>query len=303
MLFMPGHKLDWMLKAGKFGADALIFDLEDAVPVPLKAAARETVGQALTELRDAPYGRFVRVNGWTTGHFLADVQAVVREGLDGIILAKADDATQVAALDLVLGELEMSMGLPLGRIEIVPTSEGAHGMYSVFDICMTSPRIKRAGSVIVAVPGGDPIRALDLRISADGHEYLFYGAQQVMGVRAAGVPYVLGGMSTELEDLDLVRRIHTVARDMGALGSMCIHPKHVPILNEVYAPTSEEVEEAKEILNLMADAVARGEAAVRFKGRMVDYAHVRQSLVLLKQAESLGMDVGVIPEVAVLSFA
>jgi citrate lyase subunit beta/citryl-CoA lyase len=108
-------------------------------------------------------------------------------------------------------------------------------------------------------------------------------------------------MSTELENLDLVRRIHTVARDMGALGSMCIHPSHVPVLNEVYAPSPKEIAEAQEILNLMADAVAKGEAAVRFKGRMIDYAHVRASLVLLKQAESFGIDVGPIPEVEVLS--
>jgi citrate lyase subunit beta/citryl-CoA lyase len=110
-------------------------------------------------------------------------------------------------------------------------------------------------------------------------------------------------MSTELEDLDLVRQIHTTARNMGALGSMCIHPSHVPILNEVYGPSPEEVEEALQVLRLMADAVAKGEAAVRFNGRMVDYAHVRASLVLLKQAESLGIDVGPIPEVEVLSFA
>src|SRR5439155_16910892 len=108
MLFVPGHKLDWMLKAPKYGADALMFDLEDAVEVTAKPAARKAVATAIGELRNGSFGRFVRVNGWRTGFLLDDVDAIVIEGLDGVALPKVEDPEDVAALDRVLGELERS---------------------------------------------------------------------------------------------------------------------------------------------------------------------------------------------------
>src|SRR5579871_4612438 len=111
MLFVPAHKLDWMRRAPRFEADALIFDLEDSVPVDGKQAAREAVVTVLDEFVDAPFGKFVRVNAWRTGHLLADVSAIVRPGLTGIMLPKTEEPSDVTALDRLIGELELERSL------------------------------------------------------------------------------------------------------------------------------------------------------------------------------------------------
>ncbi|WP_456835621.1 MULTISPECIES: aldolase/citrate lyase family protein [unclassified Bradyrhizobium] len=134
--------------------------LEDSVAATEKPAARNAVAEAIKELHTGPFGRFVRLSGWRTGQLLDDLNAVVVDGLDGVMLPKTEDPEDVAALDLVLGELERSRGLPVGPIEICPSAETALAMYRFYDICMTSQRIKRAGCAGGPTPGGDGARAL-----------------------------------------------------------------------------------------------------------------------------------------------
>ena len=126
MLFLSGHHLAPMLDSPSSGADAVMFDLEDMVPVAEKATARTTIAHALAALRTERLGRFVRVNGWSTGNLLDDLLAIVVAGLDGIGLPKAESVDDVKALDRILSELERSRGLTPGSIEIIPLAEGRH---------------------------------------------------------------------------------------------------------------------------------------------------------------------------------
>lgn len=303
MMFVPGQKLDWMLKAPKYGADCLIFDLEDAVPIDQKPAARESVARALDELKDKKFGRFVRLNGWRTGNTLQDVLAVTRPGLDGVMLSKTEDVEDVLALDLVLTDLEIERALPAGHIEIMPLCETAHAMYRHFDICLCSERVRRSGGGGGAVQGGDGTRALGLRLTDDlGTEGLFANGRSGLEARAAGITQITGGMTSKIDDLDLVRRLAQRAKSLGATGGMAIHPSHIPVINEVFSPSPVEIEESRATLEAMAAAIARGDAAVQMNGVMIDYAHVRTSLELLEQARSIGIDVGEFPEIPVLSF-
>ncbi len=309
MLFVPGHNLEWMLKAPKYGADALIFDLEDAVPVAQKPLARERTAKALDALKDGTFGRFVRLNGWRTGNMVEDLVAVVRSGLDGVMLPKVEDVEDITALDLLLDDLETQRGLPKGRIEILPGCETAQALYRYYDICKCSERVRRAGGSMNAVPAGDGNRALGL-LDATGEgieersleNRMLLNGNAVLEARAAGVTQILGGMCTRIDDLELVRRVAQRARQLGASGSQVIHPSHVKILNEVFSPSVAELEQARATVVAMAEAVARGEAAARLNGRMIDYAHARSGLQLLERARSVGIDVGVVPALAVPSF-
>ena len=303
MLYVPGNKLDWMLKAERYGADAYIYDLEDAVSVAEKPAARIAVAKALDALKSRPFGKFVRVNGWRTGEMMQDMLAIVREGLDGVMLAKTEDPEDISALDLVLGELEMSRGLPVGGIEIAPLAETAGAIYRLYEICMASQRVKRACSVGQVFNGGDANRALGITVNETGDERLYFDADSIIKARAAGLTHICGGMTSKIDDLELVRKIAVRAKQLGATGARAIHPSHVPILNEIYAPTADEIQEARETLEAMAAAIARGEAAIKHKGKMVDYAHVRSAYELLDKAKSVGLDVGQVPNIEVLSFS
>lgn len=299
-LFVPGNKLDWMLKAPKYGADALMFDLEDAVEVAEKPRAREAVASAITQLKAGAFGRFVRLNGWRTGFLLDDLFAVVIEGLDGVALPKAEEPEEIAALDLALGELERSRGLPLGRIEICPHAESALGMYRFYDMCMASQRIKRAGAACGPTPGGDGARSLGINESAE--EGIYFGANLVLQARAAGIVHIEGSMTTRLDDLEAVRQICERSKRMGASSATVIHPSHVPVVNEIYSPSQSEIDEAREMLSVFADALSRGEAAIRYKSKLIDYAHVRAAKDLLKRGREAGIDVGDVPNIEVPSY-
>lgn len=297
MLFVPGHKLDWMLKAPEYGADALIFDLEDGVKLTEKRAARNEVAAAIKQLCSGPFGRFVRINGWQTGQLLEDLNLVAIGGLDGVMLPKIQDPEEVAALDLLLAQLEMSRGLPVGQIEICPYAETALAMYKLYEICMASQRVKRAGGAVGPVEGGDGARALGLPLNDVSDQGCYFGAYSALQARAAGVLQVEGGMTRRLGDLERVRQIGDMSRRMGASWGSAIHPRHIPIINEIYTPSRHEIDDARDIVSAVAEAIARGDAAVRHKSDMVAYALVRTASDVLKRANALGIDVGDVPKI------
>jgi citrate lyase subunit beta/citryl-CoA lyase len=302
ILFVPAHKLDWILKAPKYGADALMIDLEDAVPIDQKPKGRTNTAEAIRQLKTGSFGRFVRVNGWRTGQLLRDLEAIVIGGLDGIALPKTEGPEDVAALDLVLSELELERDLPPGQIEIVPLNESAHSMWLAHEVCKASSRVRRALGVVMAVPNGDVARAINFRVSEDGREWAPFGALSALAARASGVTHILGGMTEQIGNLDLVRRIAEDSKNQGADGAFVIHPSHIPILNEVYLPSTEDIQHAREVLEAMAEAINRGDAATQLNGAMIDYAHVRSAMDVVKMAESFGIVVGPVPKIELLSY-
>jgi citrate lyase subunit beta / citryl-CoA lyase len=291
-----GHRLDWMLKATKYGADALILDLEDAAPSGQKAHARATVAEAIDQLRSQQVPLWVRVNGWRTGEMIADLDSVVRIGLHGVMLPKVEAVADVAALDLALSDLESARGLPMGAIEISPVEETASGMYHMYDICMASPRVKRAGWVgFASQEGGDMHRALGVTVNEMADESISYGVHSLRAARAAGITQTFGLMPQKIDDLDLARRLAMRSRRMGATCSTAIHPSHVPIINECYSPSPEEIDRARWAIIGFAEAVELGESAINLEGTLIDYAHVRSAIEVVKMARAVGVDVGPLP--------
>jgi citrate lyase subunit beta / citryl-CoA lyase len=297
LLWVPGHKLDWMLKAPTYGPDAVVLDLGDSVPASLKAEARARVREAIAALSEGGTAVFVRANGWGSGHTVPDVLETIAPGVVGYVLPGTKSPEDIVALGYLLSDGEVVEGLTVGSREIVPLPESAPAIYHTYDICAASPRVVRALTAGSAIPKGDIARALGVEVDEEGEATVPFGAYTSLAMRAAGVRQVLAGMSSKIDDLDLVRRVASRARRMGANGSFAIHPSHVPVLNEVFLPQEDELEEAREVLRALARAVAGGEAAFRFRGRMLDYAQARTSRMLLEAARGWGMEVGDIPEV------
>lgn len=302
ILIVPGHKLEWLRKAPTYGADGLMFELEDAVPVEAKAEARQVTARAIDEVRGTVGLLLVRVNGWGTGRLLADLDAVVRPGLDGVALPKTDSPDHVRALDLALTELELDRGIEPGTLEIYPILESAFGILRNFDAISCSPRVRRAGGVIGANPGGDYHRAMGNEWTPDGLESLYVNARSVLHARAAGIENIIAGPVGEFGNEALLRSVMVSVRTVGANGALAIHPSQVPVLNEIFAPSPDDIDEARELLLAMAAGVDAGDAAVTHKGKMVDYAQVRTALDLLKRAEEWGLPTGRYPHLDVLSY-
>ena len=299
ILFVPGNRPDWMDKAPKYGPDALILDLEDAVPIVEKTEAREMVRAGIERLRERGVPIFVRVNGVNTGLTAEDIEAVVTEGLVAVAIPKLERVEEVLKVDAWIELYERKAGLPVGTVEIVALPETARGIMNAYQLVTACPRV---GNILggVGARSGDVTKAIGYKWTRSGLETLYMASHILLAARAAGIEYPIGGGSLEVSDTELVRAQLQRAREIGFRGAMLIHPSAVPIANEVFAPSKEEIEWNKGVLRAMAEAERAGRAAVTYDGMMIDYAHVRNALDLLHQAEAFGLDVGEYPQVKAL---
>jgi len=299
ILFVPGNRPDWMDKAPKYGPDALILDLEDAVPIAEKAEARQTVRAGIERLRERGVPIVVRVNGVNTGLTGEDVEAIVTAGLVAVAVPKLERVEEVLKVDAWIELFERKAGLPVGTVEILALPETARGIMNAYQLATACPRV---GNILggVGARSGDVTKAIGYKWTRSGLETLYLASHVLLAARAAGIEYPIGGGSLEVGDTELVRAQLQRAREIGYRGALLIHPSAVPIANEVFAPSTEEIEWNKGVLRAMAEAERAGRAAVTYDGMMIDYAHVRNALDLLHQAEAFGLDVGEYPQVRAL---
>ena len=299
ILFVPGNRPDWMDKAPKYGPDALILDLEDAVPIAEKVEARQTVRAGIERLRERGVPIVVRVNGVNTGLTGEDVEAIVTAGLIAVAVPKLERVEEVLKVDAWIELFERKAGLPLGTVEILALPETARGIMNAYQLATACPRV---GNILggVGARSGDVTKAIGYKWTRSGLETLYLASHVLLAARAAGIEYPIGGGSLEVGDTELVRAQLLRAREIGYRGALLIHPSAVPIANEAFAPSKEEIEWNKGVLRAMAEAERAGRAAVTYDGMMIDYAHVRNALDLLHQAEAFGLDVGEYPQVRAL---
>jgi citrate lyase subunit beta / citryl-CoA lyase len=299
ILFVPGNRAEWIDKAPKYGPDALIIDLEDAVPVPEKAEARATVRAGIERSHKRGMPIVVRVNGLNTGLTGEDIEAVVTAGLVAIAIPKLEFVEEILKIDAWIEFFEKKAGLPPNTVEILAIPETARG---IMDIYKLATACRRVGNIVggVGARSGDVTKAIGYKWTRPGFETLYMASHMLLAARSAGIEYPLAAGSLEVSDLELVRAQLQRVREIGFRGSLLIHPSAVPLANEIFAPSKEEIEWNKGILVAMAGAENAGRAAVTYDGMMIDYAHVRNALDLLHQAEAFGLEVGAYPQVKAL---
>jgi citrate lyase subunit beta/citryl-CoA lyase len=286
-LFVPGNREDRMQKAPRFGADALILDLEDAVALPDKPAARNSVRKMVEELGHAGQTVFVRVNDFETGLTWADLDAVVCPELYCVMLPKVTGPEDVKRVDTILEFLERKNGMELGTVLIDPVLETAQGMRQAYEVAIASPRVVHLGGL--TGKDGDIARAIGFRWTTEGHEAFFYIAKVLLDARAANIPYPIGGRGWwDIQDLDGLRVEALRTKNFGYSGMLLIHPSHVRIVNEIFTPTRDEIAHWKELIAAVEQCEREGRSVVTFNGNMVDTAHVKVARDLLKWAEELG---------------
>ena len=279
------------------GADAIIFDLEDALPVGMREHGRVTTARSIDQLSDGAAQCFVRINAWGSGQVLADLDAVVRPGLTGITLGKLDEVAQMAAVDLLLTDYEVRRGLIVGTIQIIFIPETARAVRNTYDICSVSARVRHVSGVTHSMPGGDFYRDLGLRWTPDGRELAYTGGKIMLDARAAGVSSLLCGPVADVANLAHLREVEERGLILGATGGIAIHPTHVPIINETFTPRAEEISAAANLLNGMAAADLDGDGAVQNAGLMVDLAHARYAADIVERGRRAGIGAALDPAV------
>jgi len=256
-------------KALRAGPDAIVLDLEDAVPDSEKDTARTLVGAGVATIAAAGVVPMVRPGG------LHDLEACVVEGLEALVLPKIDSIENVV---LYAAALDRSTG-------IVVTLETALGYLNAAELAR-APRV--VGLFAATGKGGDVQRELGYRPTASGLETLFIRSQAVLAARAARLPHILTGPWQELEDLDGLRQQAAFDRDLGFTGEMLIHPAGVEIVNEIYSLSAVELEYHAGLVAAYEEAQREGIGAVIYRGAHIDAAHYRTSLAVVEDARRTG---------------
>lgn len=282
LLFAPAIHARHVEKALGGAADGVILDLEDAIAVAEKPAARQAARQALASRGVSGAQQvYVRVNGLTTPFTYDDLREVVGPGLDGIILPKTESAAQLATVDWLLTQLERAAGLADGAIEIMPIIETAAGVARLTEIAGASQRVRRLN-----FGAGD--FSLDTNMTwTAGHEGILWARiQLVIASRAAGLEAPLDTVYAQLTDDDGLRMEADQAKRLGFQGKACIHPRQVDVVNEVFTPSAADVAQARAIVDAFAEAEAQGVASIRIGGQFIDYpvaARAQRTLDLAAQ--------------------
>lgn len=283
-LFVPGSRPELFAKALSGPADALSFDLEDAVAPSRKAEAREHLARMLADPQTAASGKtlIVRVNALDSGHFHADVQAVVRPGLHLVNLPKAESEADVVAAASAIEQARAAneVNEPVGLL-----------------LNIESPRaLRRAATLAAAHPSvaGLQLGLGDLFEPAGISRRQNVAVQQAMfalrmAAAEAGV-FAYDSAFANIEDEAGFRAEAELARSLGYLGKSCIHPRQVPLVNAAFRPTDEEIAHATRVVQAAREASDKGVAAFVVDGRMIDGPFLRRAEAILRSAQALGLD-------------
>jgi citrate lyase subunit beta / citryl-CoA lyase len=290
-LACPAHSLKMMAKAAASEADEVVFDLEDGCAPSQKTAARKMLIEAFNTLDFRGKIRAFRPNGIHTKFFYRDVIEVVEAAgskIDVIILPKVEEAADVLFADLLLTQIEQNIiqenpGLPVGRIRLEALIENAKGVLHAEQIAASTPRLAALIFGVLDYAGNigarDPIREQFAL-------YHYPKAKTVAAARAAGID-VIDGVTLQFRDLEQCEHDARSAAQMGFDGKWAIHPDQVPVINRAFTPSMEEINRAKEIIELYEKSdVNAGIGAIVYKDAMVDAASLpieRRKLAIAKK--------------------
>ena len=250
-LFVPGNDPDKLRKALASLADVVIIDWEDAVAASQKEAAREVTRATLANISPRP--RVVlRVNNAKTEEYKKDIAALDGLPISAIMLAKVSEP----------GELQHLASL--GRT-VIPLIENALGVENAFQIAKAHPLVER-----LVLGTMDLMADLWAQWEPDGVSFQYSRSRMLNASRAAGLAGSIDGVYPLLGDLDGLHQEAMTARKMGFVGKLLIHPRQIEVVQKVFTPSPEEIEEAKQTIATFGEAVAAGRSAIRIGDRMVD---------------------------------
>jgi len=285
VIFVPGNRPNMLERAVDFKADVIMVDLEDSVPPAEKAAALGITREWVPRLRgNGPSaGRkiMVRVNSLGTGLTRGEVEAVVGPDLYGISLGKPESVWDIHEIDRIIGAAESSAGLDSQHVKLIAWIENARAF-------MAAQQIGAAASRVVAIAFGaeDYTNDMGVRRTDMGEEVYFPRSGVPVAARAAGVAS-LDSPFVGFRDPEGLRQDAQAARQMGYGGKFAIHPSQLEIIDQVFSPSSQEVEYAGRVLDAWDRAEAAGRGSIDLDGRMIDVPVWKRAQNVLSLAEAI----------------
>lgn len=295
VLSVPSNREKMVQKAFALPVDCIMLDLEDSVPVQEKEEARKYVVAALKAQDWTGKVRSYRINGMDTPFAYRDIIDIVEAAgdcIDVIVVPKVNDPSEIKAIDLLLTQIEMRMGLkqPIGLEASIETAEG---MLRVGEIAFSSPRLETL--VFGVADYGASLTMLSKGISGHGdmedfypgHRWHFPLSRMAMAAKAAGLA-AIDAPYGDYKDPEGLRRSCLLSAALGYDGKWAIHPDQVKIINEMYTPSREDVERSLRILKAYGEAQEEGCGSLAIDGKMVDAASMRVAKVISAQWAAIG---------------
>ena len=280
MMFVPGNNPAMVKDAGIYGADSIMFDLEDAVSMAEKDAARDLVYEALQTQDYGDAELVVRVNGQDTPYYANDVRAMVKAGIDVVRLPKAEDAEMIKKLDADITAAEKEFGREEGSTMLMAAIESAKGVINAYQIASASDRMMG-----IALSAEDYTADMKTHRYPDGAELEFARNMVLHAARAAGVA-AFDTVFTNMNDTEGFYRETEYIHQLGFDGKSLVNPRQIPMVNKVYEPTKKEIENAKNVENAIKEAKLKGSGVISMNGQMVDRPVVLRAERVMRLAKA-----------------
>ena len=286
MLFLPGNNPNLLINGNCLGADAVIFDLEDAVSPAEKDAARILVRNTMRYMDFHGCEKIVRINSIDTAFWKLDIDEILPWKPDLVLLPKTSCAADVLAADAYMTEVEEKLGLERNTVGLMPLIETAMGVENAYAIASATARVK------ALFLGAEDLTAdLQCKRTKEGREIEYARTRLVVAARAAGVQ-VYDTPFTDVNDDEGIVTDAQLAKALGFSGKASISPRHVEVINAVFSPTQKEIDYAYEVMEAIETAKAQGKGAIALHGKMIDAPIVARAQQTISMAEELGMGRG-----------
>lgn len=282
MMFVPGANAAMLRDAPLFGADSVMFDLEDSVSLKEKDTSRALVHFALKTFDYSSVETVVRVNGLDSCGAL-DIEAVVLAGVNVIRLPKTETAQDIVDVEAVIERVERENGIEVGRTRMMAAIESAEGVLNARDISKASKRL-----IGIALGAEDYVTNMKTRRYPDGQELFFARSMILHAARAAGI----AAIDTVYSDVNNTEGFQNEVRMIKQLefdGKSVINPRQIPLVNEIYTPTKKEIDHAKQVIWAIREAESKGSGVISLNGKMVDKPIVERAERVIALATAAGV--------------
>lgn len=264
LMFVPGHNEQLLRKSATSEADVLLLDIEDSVqPKSNKLLARQLIKKLNADGIFLKKRIFIRINDRESGELLDDILSMTIDGIEGFVYPKSNDSEDIFFIDKLLESIEYKKKLNIGTFKLIPLIETSGAVLNALSIAKSSKRI-------VAIAYGCEDFLTDLQGTHDLEEMALQVPRSMiaMAARAAGV-IPIDTVHIKVHDLEDLNKNLKIAKALGFEGMLVLNPKEIPLVHQYFSPTNQEVEKAKEIVELAEASILSGVGVAIIKGKFV----------------------------------
>ncbi|MBR7046167.1 MAG: HpcH/HpaI aldolase/citrate lyase family protein, partial [Lachnospiraceae bacterium] len=283
MMFLNAQKPGLIKDPYIYKPDSLMLDLEDAVAINQKDAARFSLYHALQEIDYHGCEKVVRINGLDTDMWKEDIRCSVAGGCDTIRIPKTESPKDVRMVEAAVEEAEKEFGRPVGSVLIMAALESARGVMRALDICDASERMMG-----IALSGGDYTKDLMTHITGTGIELMGARQNMIIAARAAGVQ-CFDTVFTNLEDMEGFRQEVETIHLMGFDGKSIINPRQIKIVHDIFTPSQKDIIFSEKVIREIDSKKAQGIGVFTVDGKMIDIAFYDGAVRTIRLARAAGV--------------